>query len=50
MLLHGRDFNPAQKGYEFWDGTVVKHSYTDMMDSAIKSLKTHMPNLFKDYE
>ena len=54
MLLHGRDFNPAQKGHTAItindDGSItektVKYSYLDMINSAINSLKTHMPNLF----
>lgn len=47
MMLHGRDFNPAQKGsYSMWTDGYVKNSYLDMIDSAIQSLKTNMPNLF----
>lgn len=54
MQLHGRDFNPKQKGYTKIiindDGSrsekTVKYSYLDMINSAINSLKTHMPNLF----
>ena len=48
MLLHGRDFNPAQKGTtDFWTREKVKNSYLDMIDSAIGSLKENMPDLFK---
>jgi hypothetical protein len=49
MMKKGRDFNPAQKGYESYNGK-VKNSYLDMIDSAIESLKEHMPNLFKQNE
>lgn len=52
MQLHGRDFNPKQKGFTFSDGIdmtkmTVKHSYLDMIDDGIKSLKENMPDLFK---
>ena len=55
MLLNNRDFNPGQEGYTFHkigpDGKAyeetVKHSYLDMVDSAISSLKENMPDLFK---
>lgn len=48
MLLHGRDFNPAQKGSTgIWTEGKVKNSYLDMIDSAIGSLKENMPDLFK---
>jgi hypothetical protein len=48
MLLHGRDFNPAQKGLKcVWAEGEVKNTYLDMIDSAIKSLKENMPDLFK---
>lgn len=47
MLLHGRDFNPAQKGLKgVWTEGEVKNTYLDMIDSAIKSLKENMPDLF----
>lgn len=53
MQLHGRDFNPKQKGFTVGDGTYVpkktiKHSYLDMIDDGIKSLKENMPDLFKN--
>lgn len=52
MQLHGRDFNPKQKGLTLGDGTympkvTVRHNYLDMIDDGIKSLKENMPNLFK---
>ena len=55
MLLNNRDFNPGQEGYTFRkigpDGKAyeetAKHSYLDMIDSAISSLKENMPDLFK---
>lgn len=48
MMLHGRDFNPAQKGFTHrWTNGTVKNSYLDMIDSAIASLKENMPDLFK---
>lgn len=47
MLLKGRDFNPAQKGYVNSKGEEVKNTYLDMIDSAITSLKENMPDLFK---
>lgn len=44
-----RDFNPAQKGWtNSKTGKVVKNSYLDMIDSAISSLKSTYPNLFKN--
>ena len=46
MLLHGRDFNPAQKGLKVMFEGEVKNTYLDMIDSAIKSLKENMPDLF----
>ena len=52
MQLHGRDFNPKQKGLTLGDGTympkvTVRHNYLDMIDDGIKSLKENMPDLFK---
>lgn len=46
-MSFNRDFNPAQKGYESWSGK-VKNTYLDMIDSAIRSLKQNMPNLFSN--
>lgn len=44
-----RDFNPAQKGWtNSKTGKIVKNSYLDMIDSAISSLKSTYPNLFKN--
>lgn len=47
MMLHGRDFNPAQKGAKNYEGNTITNSYLDMIDSAIISLKENMPDLFK---
>lgn len=47
MLLKGRDFNPAQKGFVDANGK-VKHTYLEMVDSAIQSLKKNMPDLFEN--
>lgn len=46
MSKFGRDFNPAQKGFKS-DLGEIKHSYLEMIDSAIASLKENMPDLFK---
>ena len=44
-----RDFNPLQKGWtNSKTGKIVKNSYLDMIDSAISSLKSTYPNLFKN--
>lgn len=47
-MSRNRDFNPAQKGYfNPITNSTVEHSYLDMIDSAISSLKENMPELFK---